>query len=123
MLWGVRVLCGWGNGCEVLVKYGVGNGEHVDQQSRRRRAVGGRPCRLSGSLKCGVRGEGNPHPSRFVCSFVLLKRYWGIITVPKFPCERARGARTNNLLLLLLRAAKTQPNYWSERMVNTRLTT
>ena len=40
---------------------------------------------------------GNPLSRKHrVCCFVLLNRYWGIVMVPGFLHERAKGARTND---------------------------
>ena len=48
-----RVLCGCAAGCEVLVKHGVGSGDHEEQQSRRCHApllgvAAARPCSRGG---------------------------------------------------------------------------
>jgi len=39
-------------------------------------------------------------PSTFLGYFVLLSWYWGIITVPEFLHEQAKGLRTHDLKLL-----------------------
>jgi len=46
--------------------------------------------------------SGCKHPIKstvgvLVCCFVLLNRYWGIVTVPGFPREQAKEARAHDV--------------------------